>query len=114
MSFFKRIREIAQTEGWLKEQGDLWAARFYPGDQSRVAAITVSILVENVGVGFERMEPSTRFIEDLGMDELEPVEFVMALEEEFGFKISDEDAARLGTLGALISYLHERVRTHAG
>lgn len=112
MGFFSRIRELARTKRWLKEQADLWAVRYYPGDQAHVAAIVVRVLVEQVGVGFERMEPSTRFVEDLGMDDLEPVEFVMALQEAFGFKISDEDAAPIMTLGVLISYLYERVWTH--
>ena len=48
------------------------------------------------------------FIEDLGADSLDTVELVMAFEEEFGAEIPDEDAEKLNTVGAVVTYLKEK------
>ena len=48
------------------------------------------------------------FIEDLGADSLDLVELVMAMEDEFGVEISDEDAQRIITVQDAISYVLER------
>ena len=50
------------------------------------------ILVEQLGVSHEDVTEDASFVEDLGADSLDVVELVMALEEEFDLKISDEDA----------------------
>jgi acyl carrier protein len=47
----------------------------------------------------------SRFIEDLGADSLDLVEIVMALEEEFGGEISDEDAETIRTVGDAVQYI---------
>ena len=49
--------------------------------------------------------PEAKFIEDLGADSLDIVELVMALEEEFGIDIPDEDADKLKTVGDAMNYL---------
>ena len=48
------------------------------------------------------------FIDDLGADSLDIVELVMAIEEEFGLEIPDEDAERMQNIGDVISYVEER------
>lgn len=63
------------------------------------------IIVEQLGVNPEQVTPEASFIEDLGADSLDTVELVMAFEEEFGAEIPDEDAEKLTTVGAVISYL---------
>jgi acyl carrier protein len=47
----------------------------------------------------------TNLIDDLGADSLDVVELIMALEDEFGVSISDEDAAQLYTVGRIVDYL---------
>ena len=47
-------------------------------------------------------------IEDLGADSLDTGELVMAFEEEFGQDIPDEDAEKLTTVGAVVSYMKEK------
>jgi acyl carrier protein len=66
------------------------------------------IIVEQLGVNAEQVTPEASFIEDLGADSLDTVELVMAFEEEFGAEIPDEDAEKLTTVGAVVSYLKEK------
>ena len=54
------------------------------------------------------MTPEAKFIEDLGADSLDQVELVMALEEEFGSDIPDEDAEKLTTVGDAIKYVESK------
>jgi acyl carrier protein len=57
-----------------------------------------------------KLDPSTvsldkSFQDDLGADSLETVELVMALEEEFGIEISDEDAEKIRTVGDAVDFI---------
>jgi acyl carrier protein len=65
------------------------------------------IIVTNLNVKAEQITPEAKFIEDLGADSLDTVELVMALEEEFGNEIPDEDAEKLTTVGDVILYIEE-------
>ncbi len=66
------------------------------------------IIVEQLGVNADQVTGDASFIEDLGADSLDTVELVMAFEEEFGAEIPDEDAEKLTSVGAVISYLKEK------
>jgi len=66
------------------------------------------IIVEQLGVNADQVTPEASFIEDLGADSLDTVELVMAFEEEFGAEIPDEDAEKLTSVGAIVSYLKEK------
>jgi len=66
------------------------------------------IIVEQLGVNAEQVTSEASFIEDLGADSLDTVELVMAFEEEFGAEIPDDDAEKLTTVGAVVSYLKEK------
>ena len=65
---------------------------------SSVADKVKKIVVEQLGVSEDQVTPEAKFIEDLGADSLDQVELVMALEEEFGSEIPDEDAEKLTTV----------------
>ena len=75
---------------------------------ANVADRVKEIIVDQLGVNPEQVTPEAKFIEDLGADSLDTVELVMALEEEFGAEIPDEDAEKLQTVGAVINYLKEK------
>ncbi|MBW7907539.1 MAG: acyl carrier protein [Kiritimatiellae bacterium] len=66
------------------------------------------IIVEQLGVNAEQVTNEASFIDDLGADSLDTVELVMAFEEEFGAEIPDEDAEKLTTVGAVVSYLKSK------
>lgn len=63
------------------------------------------IIAKELEVGVQQLTPEAKFIEDLGADSLDIVELVMALEEEFGLDIPDEDAEKMKTVGDAMSYL---------
>jgi acyl carrier protein len=65
------------------------------------------IIVEQLGVIADQVTPDAKFIEDLGADSLDTVELVMALEEEFGQEIPDEEAEKLQSVGDVIKYIEE-------
>lgn len=64
-----------------------------------------SIIVEQLGVSMEEVNPQASFIEDLGADSLDIVELIMALEEEFDMEIPDEDAEKIQTVNDVITYI---------
>ena len=68
------------------------------------------ILTEQLGVEPEKVTPSANVSDDLGADDLDKVEIVMAAEEEFGVKISDADAERLRTVDDFVAYLSKAGR----
>ncbi|MDY5995110.1 MAG: acyl carrier protein [Succinivibrio sp.] len=63
------------------------------------------IIVDMLGVKPEDVVPEASFVDDLGADSLDTVELVMALEEEFGTDIPDEDAEKINTVQAAIDYI---------
>ena len=75
---------------------------------SSVADKVKKIVVEQLGVSEDQVTPEAKFIEDLGADSLDQVELVMALEEEFGSDIPDEDAEKLTTVGDAIKYVESK------
>ncbi|MBI4335263.1 MAG: acyl carrier protein [Candidatus Omnitrophica bacterium] len=68
------------------------------------------IIAEQLGVKIEDVKPEASFIEDLGADSLDTVELVMALEEEFGIEIPDEDAEKMATVGDAMKYIEEKAK----
>ena len=68
------------------------------------------IIIEQLGVSAEEVVPEASFIDDLGADSLDIVELVMALEEEWGLEIPDDDAEKIQTIQDAINYIEERVK----
>lgn len=74
---------------------------------SSVADRVKEIVVEQLGVNDDQVVPAAKFVEDLGADSLDTVELVMALEEEFGAEIPDEEAEKLATVNDAITYIEK-------
>ncbi|MDD5069695.1 MAG: acyl carrier protein [Candidatus Omnitrophica bacterium] len=69
-----------------------------------------NIISEQLGVKKEEVKLESSFIDDLGADSLDTVEVVMALEEEFGIEIPDEDAEKITTVGEAVKYIDEKMK----
>ncbi len=77
--------------------------------RARVENTIVSVLkIDATELGDDR-----RIREDLGADSLDSVTLVMALEDEFGGSINDDDAKSLATVGDVITYINRRVEEKA-
>jgi acyl carrier protein len=73
-----------------------------------VAEKVKQIIVEQLGVDENQVEPSASFVDDLGADSLDIVELVMAFEEAFGLDIPDEDAEKIKTVKDAIDYIESK------
>jgi acyl carrier protein len=81
----------------------------HAADATRDCFTTVKrLVVDHLGVEAGKVVPSANFIDDLGADNLDTVEIVMATEEEFSIQIPDRDAEKLLTISDLTSYLARR------
>ena len=59
-------------------------------------------LVETLELDADNVTLETNIVEDLGADSISLMEFTLALEDEFGIEISDEDAEHILTLGQVV------------
>jgi acyl carrier protein len=70
-----------------------------------VADRVKKIIVDQLGVEEDLVTPEASFVDDLGADSLDTVELVMALEEEFGIEIPDEDAEKITRVKEAVEYI---------
>ena len=67
------------------------------------------VAVAQLNVNGEEVTMEASFTKDLGADSLDTVELVMAVEEEFGMEIPDEDAEKITTVGEAVKYISNHV-----
>jgi acyl carrier protein len=68
------------------------------------------IIVNQLGVDKTAIVPEAKFIDDLGADSLDIVELLMAVEDEYGIEVPDEDAEGMQTVGDIVRYIEERMK----
>lgn len=76
---------------------------------SSISEKVKAVIAEQLGVKSDEVTDGAKFVDDLGADSLDTVELVMALEEEYGVEIPDEDAEKLTTVGEAIKYVEEKL-----
>jgi acyl carrier protein len=73
--------------------------------RDEVLELVRSHLASELEVEPDRIEEGTRFKEDLDADSLDLVTLVMELEDRYGVRIPDEEAARIATVGQALDYI---------
>ena len=66
------------------------------------------IIVEQLGVEESKVEPDTHLMKDLESDSLDADEIIMAIEEEYGIEIPDEDAEKFQKVSDLVDFVEEK------
>lgn len=68
------------------------------------------IIADKLGIPTEQVVMDAHFINDLGADSLGLVDITMALEEEYGLEIPDEESSKLVTVGAMVQYIAKNLK----
>ena len=77
-------------------------------DRDEVLKLVREHLAEELEVDPEKITETTRFKEDLDADSLDLYELVMELEDRYGIKVSEQDAARIETVGDAVAFVLDR------
>ena len=78
-------------------------------DRSEVSSRLTQVLVTELGLDESKINDEASFEEDLEVDSLGVVELLMALEDEFGVKIPDEEAENIHTVGQAVDMVHGKL-----
>lgn len=79
-------------------------------NEQEILTKVAPIIADKLGIGVEQVVMDAHFINDLGADSLGLVDITMALEEEYGLEIPDEESSKLVTVGAMIQYISKNVK----
>jgi acyl carrier protein len=74
-----------------------------------IQAKVIQIISEQLGKDESEIRLESHFIDDLDADSLDTVELVMALEEEFGVKIPDEESEKITTVQSAIEAIQQKM-----
>ena len=77
---------------------------------SAVAEKVKKIVVEQLGVQEDQVNPEAKFIEDLGADSLDVVELIMTLEEGYNIIITNDDASELRSVGQIVAFIEKQLK----
>lgn len=98
-SFFQGCQALEATLS--QGPANNWDAYMSDSSEDKIK----DIIVEQLGVNAEQVTRESKMIEDLGADSLDAVELVMAIEEEFGIEVPDDQAEKLVAVGDIIDYV---------
>lgn len=80
-------------------------------ERNEVSEKLTGVLVSELGLDAEKIKDDAHFEEDLDVDSLGVVELLMALEDEFGVKIPDEEAESIMTVGQAVDLVHTKLNS---
>ncbi|WQZ85455.1 acyl carrier protein [Helicobacter pylori] len=66
-------------------------------------------MAEQLEIDASQVTPEAKFVKDLGVDSLDIVELIMALEERFGIEIPDEQAEKIVNVGDVMRYIEKQL-----
>ncbi|WQS81158.1 acyl carrier protein [Helicobacter pylori] len=66
-------------------------------------------VIEQLEIDVSQVTPEAKFVKDLGVDSLDIVELIMALEEKFGIEIPDEQAEKIVNVGDVMRYIEKQL-----
>lgn len=78
-------------------------------DRAQVAERLKEVLINELGLDADKVTEDATFEEDLEVDSLGVVELLMALEDEFGVKIPDEEAENIHSVGQAVDMVHAKL-----
>ncbi len=68
-----------------------------------------AVIAEQLEIDVSQVTPEAKFVKDLGVDSLDIVELIMALEERFGIEIPDEQAEKIVNVGDVMRYIEKQL-----
>jgi len=112
-----KIKSQSQNSFLLKPQDQFTQVRFGGGDGpydlQQIADRTLLVLKLYDKINPETINLDSHLIKDCGLDSLDHVEVILAIEEEFGFEIPDEYAERLLTPRQIVQYIADHEESYA-
>ena len=107
----KQIKEMMSPG--TTEHANAWAAQRFAGAQQAVASGVVQAVIAVAGDELDRLTPQTRLIEDLALNELQRVQLMLAVEQEFGVEIADRDGEGIQTIAQLVGCVQKARQAEA-
>ena len=103
--------KIAELEDKLS-RGRIIDNENIPADKVLIGAIVrvTKAISTTLEIEIDKVHLNSRLSEDLGIDFLDIVELIMALEEEFNIESSDLDMRTFTTVGDIVQYISDRVK----
>ncbi|MGB9694392.1 MAG: acyl carrier protein [Caldisericaceae bacterium] len=79
-------------------------------EEKEIREKVAKVVKDKLGVEDDKIVDSAKYVDDLGADSLTLVDIAMALEDEFGMKIPDEDIEKITTVGSTVAYIQEHLK----